>query len=104
MARQIPPLFFGFFTFSRAKSSMIVFLFLFLFFSFFFFPHKQAKQARWLATYNKKHLQELDGIFSSFFFALLGLFAYVHTYMDIGGAAKGNAFGTMASVFIYILL
>lgn len=97
LARQIPPLFFSFFTFSRAKSSMIVFLFL-------FFPHKQAKQAWWLATYNKKHLQELDGIFSSFFFALLGLFAYVHTYMDIGGAAKGNAFGIMASVFIYILL
>lgn len=34
----------------------------------------------------------------------MGLFAYVHTYMDIGGAAKGNAFGIMASVFIYIII
>lgn len=105
LARQIP-IFFGFFTFSRAKSSMIVFLFLFLFF-LLFFPHKQAKQAWWLATYNKKHLQELDGIFSSFFFALLGLFAYVHTEYIYGyrGGSKGECLWNYGiGFYIYIII
>lgn len=44
-----------------------------------------------------------------FLLSFLLFWVYLHmyiqsTYMDIGGAAKGNAFGIMASVFIYILL
>lgn len=37
-------------------------------------------------------------------FLLFWVYLHMYIHMDIGGAAKGNAFGIMTSVFIYILL
>lgn len=80
LARQIPPLFFGFFTFSRAKSSMIVFLFLFLFFSFFPPPiNKPSNHGGWLRI-----IKSICRNWMGFFLLSFLLFwVYLHMYIHI---------------------